>query len=113
MTSYRTGLQAEYLAAWMLRLKGYKIIAQRYKTPVGEIDLIAKRGRALVFVEVKARGSLNEALESLRSHQSRRILRAADYYMAHYRAEPPEIRFDVIAINPPFRIRHIKAAFSG
>lgn len=113
MTSYRTGLKAEALAAWVMRFQGYRVLAKRYKTPVGEIDLIARRGKSLVFVEVKARDSINAALESVKTHQSRRIIRAAEYYMAGYRGITPDIRFDVIAIQPPFRVKHIRAAFSA
>jgi len=110
---YRRGLNAETLAAWYLRLKGYRILASRRKTPVGEIDLIARRGGTVVFVEVKARGTLDEALYSVQPRQAQRIIRAAEYYMAGYRGQTPDIRFDVIAIHPPFRVKHIRAAFSA
>lgn len=113
MTSYRTGLKAEALAAWAMRFQGYRIVAKRYKTPVGEIDLIARRGKALVFVEVKARSNLEAALESVKTRQSRRIVRAAEYYMARHPGKTPDIRFDVIAIMPRFRVKHIRAAFSA
>lgn len=113
LARYRRGLQAETLAAWYLRLKGYSILNSRMKTPVGEIDLIARRGRSLVFIEVKARESIDAALESVKTHQSRRIIRAAEYYMSAYRGKTPDIRFDVIAISPPFRVKHIRAAFSA
>jgi putative endonuclease len=113
MTNYQTGLNAELLAAWLLRLQGYRIITKRCKTPVGEIDLIAQRGKVLVFVEVKARGSIDEALESVKTRQSRRIVRAAEYYMAGYRGKTSDIRFDVIAIRLPFRVKHIRAAFTA
>jgi putative endonuclease len=59
--AYRSGLVAETLAALMLRLKGYAIVAQRYKTPVGEIDLVALKGRRLAFVEVKRRKTAEDA----------------------------------------------------
>lgn len=110
--TYQTGLQAEALAGWFLRLKGYRIIATRMKTPVGEIDLIAKRGRTLVFVEVKARGTMAGALESVQKRQSGRIIRAAQWYLASVRGEISEMRFDVIAIEFPFKIKHIQSAFT-
>ena len=110
---YRRGLKAERLAAWYLRLKGYRILDTRMKTPVGEIDLIARRGKSLVFVEVKARGTIDTALESVKTHQSRRIVRAAEFYLAGYRGKTPDIRFDVIAIQSPFRVKHIRAAFTA
>jgi putative endonuclease len=117
MTGYRTGLRAETLAAWFLRCKGYRVLARRYKTPVGEIDLIAARAGVIVFVEVKARGSLDMALSSIRPRQAQRIVRAAAYYMAGYmsghKGQSFDMRFDVIAVHPPFRVKHIRAAFSA
>jgi putative endonuclease len=63
---YRQGLRAETIAALFLRLKGYRILARRFTSPVGEIDLVARRGTSLVFVEVKARPTLDAAAESIR-----------------------------------------------
>ncbi|MEO0412198.1 MAG: YraN family protein [Pseudomonadota bacterium] len=84
------GRRAETLAAWYLRLKGYQILEQRYRSPVGEIDLIVKRGKTLVFVEVKARASLQQAIEAITARQRERILRAAAYYAAR---QPAFARF--------------------
>ena len=61
----RRGRRAELIAAWYLRLKLYRVLARRYRTPVGEIDLIVRRGRTIVFVEVKHRPSEAEALEAV------------------------------------------------
>lgn len=114
MTSYRTGLRAEKFAAWYLRLTGYRILEQRFKTPVGEIDLIAQRGQVTVFVEVKARGTMVNALYAVQPQQAQRIMRAAEYYMARYRGDGnTNIRFDVIAIALPFGLKHIRAAFQA
>lgn len=114
MTGYRDGLIAEAVAAWMLRFKGYRILAMRYKTPVGEIDVMARRGGTLVFVEVKARSSMDEALHAVRAQQAKRIIRAAEYYLASGKAvDFREMRFDVIAIRLPFQVQHIKAAFTA
>jgi putative endonuclease len=112
-TSYDTGLLAETLAALYLRLKGYRVLAQRFKTPVGEIDLVVRRGRTLVFVEVKARGSVEAALESIKARQAQRIVRAAQIYLAGQGMDFENMRFDVIAIQPPWTIRHIRAAFTA
>lgn len=76
------GRRAETLAAWYLRAKGYRILEQRFKTPVGEIDLIAKRGKALVFCEVKRRQSEQAAREAITAQQRQRIARAAEAYVA-------------------------------
>ena len=61
----RGGRRAEFIAAWFLRLKLYRVIARRYRTPVGEIDLIVRRGRTIAFVEVKQRPSEGEGLEAV------------------------------------------------
>ena len=79
--AYQSGRSAEVLAAWWLRLKGYRIVAMGFKTPVGEIDLIARRGRALVFVEVKVRPSKVEAAEAITPRQQARIARAAGWFL--------------------------------
>lgn len=113
MTSYKTGLQAEFLAVLFLRLKGYSILAQRCKTPLGEIDLIARRGKTLAFVEVKTRGTIAAALESVRARQSGRIVRAAQYWLASQNSAGMDLRFDVIAIEFPFKIKHIESAFTA
>lgn len=77
--AYRRGLLAETIVALILRLKGHRIVAQRYKTPVGEIDLVALRGRRLAFIEVKWRKTTEDAEWTLPAIQRRRIVRAAQY----------------------------------
>ncbi|MDG1438350.1 MAG: YraN family protein [Emcibacteraceae bacterium] len=81
--AYKRGHFAEQLAAIFLMLKGYTIVARRYKTKVGEIDLIAKKKNVTIFCEVKARKTTEIALESLSHKQKMRIRNAAEYYMAH------------------------------
>ncbi|GAB6052477.1 YraN family protein [Magnetospira thiophila] len=104
--AWALGLRAESLAVWMLRFKGYRILARRAKTPVGELDIVARRGRLLVIVEVKARGSLRDAAESLTVHQRQRIERAAEAYVArHPDLALLDMRFDVILV-PPGRWPH-------
>lgn len=107
---YRRGLNAEFWAALYLRVTGYRILERRCRTPVGEIDIVARRGKNLVFVEVKTRMDMTTALESISSTQRGRIVRAAQYYMARLRSEF-DPRFDVIAIVPPFSLRHIRNAW--
>jgi putative endonuclease len=85
---YRRGRFSELLAAAMLMAKGYRILERRCRTPYGEIDLIAVRGRRLSFVEVKRRATREEAEAALTQYQARRIVRAADFWVsrnAHYR----------------------------
>ena len=71
------GRRAETWAVWLLRLKAYRIVARNYRRPMGEIDIIARRGRILVFVEVKFRHQRDVAQASVTAHQWMRIARAA------------------------------------
>jgi len=110
--AYRSGLVAETLAALMLRLKGYAIVAQRYKTPVGEIDLVALKGRRLAFVEVKRRKTAEDAAWTVPARQRRRIVRAAQYRLAgHPDLAGHDIAFDVVLTAPLAWPRHIANAF--
>ena len=109
--TYDRGLQAERLAALWLGVKGYKILAKRYKTPVGEIDLIMKRKNILAFIEVKARQTHDQALESLTPKMRRRIEKAALYYCSHNNVEGRELRFDLVTVQPPFFIHHLDNAW--
>lgn len=93
-------------------LKGYKILGWRVKTPVGEIDLVARRGRALAFVEVKARRNLPEALDAVHGRNRSRVSRAAQYYIGGNPEKAAlDLRFDIIALAPPLSLRHIKGAW--
>ena len=106
----RYGRAAESLAAIYLRLKGYRIIARDLRTPVGEIDLIACRGNVLVFVEVKARSA--DAVEVLTAAQRRRIVRAAELFIARKPGlAMMSIRFDLLLVGRRRWPRHIVAAF--
>ena len=112
--AYLGGHRGEVLAAWYLRLKFYRILARRYKTPVGEIDLIASRFGVTVFVEVKARTSARDELATLESINHRRILAAADYWLArHPRKANGDMRFDVIFLAHGHWPRHISNAFDA
>ncbi|MBI1775071.1 MAG: YraN family protein [Proteobacteria bacterium] len=97
----RWGKRAEAWCAWMLRLRGYAIVARGLKTPVGELDLIARRGGLLAVVEVKARETFEAAGEAVSSHQRRRIERATEWLLA---ARPElarlDLRFDVMLVRP-------------
>lgn len=110
--SYSYGLLAETLAALFLMAKGYKILARRYKTPVGEVDLIAKRGRIVAFIEVKARGNLAAALECVTPSMKNRIGRAGLYFLSsNPKLAGCDMRFDLIALAPPFYVRHLDNAW--
>ena len=95
------GRRAEALCAWVLRIKGYRIVAQRSRQPGGEVDLIAQRFGVLVFVEVKARASTRDAIESVSLRQQSRIIRAAESFVANnaHFAERT-LRFDIMLVAP-------------
>lgn len=112
MTSYKKGRWSEKRAIVILRVKGYKILAERFKTPVGEIDVIASKRKQLVFIEVKKRPSLSEALHSLSLFQRKRIIQAAKMYLSkHPQWVTREIRFDVIAFWP-WGWRHLQNSWN-
>tara|TARA_R110001606_G_scaffold8325_7_gene36531 strand:- start:3817 stop:4188 length:372 start_codon:yes stop_codon:yes gene_type:complete len=97
----RRGRTGEPLAAIWLRLKGYRILETRLRTPVGEIDLIASKGRIIAFVEVKARARRDYALGAVTPAGWQRISRAADYWMARRpRYADYGWRYDLVAIQP-------------
>jgi putative endonuclease len=112
--AFQRGLSAESRAALLLIAKAYRILARRWKTPFGEIDIIARRGGGVVFVEVKARGSLDEAVEAVTDRTQRRIIAAAELWLArHPQHANGDVRFDVIVVTPGKLPRHIVNAFSA
>lgn len=97
----RRGRRAETVAAWLLRAKGYRILARRFRVHAGEIDLIVRRGRVVAFVEVKARGTRADAAEAVSSHQRRRIASAAATWLArHDEMAGFTMRFDAVLVTP-------------
>jgi putative endonuclease len=114
VAAFRIGLSAESRAATLLIAKGYRIAARRWKTPVGEIDIVARRRRVLVFVEVKARERLDDAAESVTARGKRRIVAAANAWLAaHPDDVHRDIRFDVMLVAPGKLPRHIANAFDA
>ena len=112
--AYLGGHRGEMLAAWYLRLKLYRIIGRRYKTPLGEIDLIAERFGTIAFVEVKARSKASSEAETLASIRQDRITRAAQSWLAkHPRHAGANLRFDVIFLARGHWPRHISNAFDA
>jgi putative endonuclease len=98
---YRSGHWAEVFAGFALRLKGYRILARRKKTPAGEIDLIALRGGTIAFVEVKRRKTLEGAKNAITSKQTRRTLRAAETWLKSCpRYRDYHQRFDAVLVLP-------------
>lgn len=110
----RRGRRAETLAAWLLRLKGYRVLARRYRTPAGEIDLIVRRGRAVAFVEVKERPDEVAALEAVTPAARRRIANAAALWVSrHPEAAHLDLRFDMVLACPGRLPRHVAAVFDS
>jgi putative endonuclease len=112
--AFALGLSAESRAAAYLVAKGYRIVARRFRSPVGEIDIVARRRGTLIFVEVKARERLDDAAEAVIVRQQRRIVAAAEAWLA---AHPDDMncdmRFDVMLVAPKSLPRHIQAAFDA
>ena len=112
VSAERHGHRSETIAAWWLRLKLYRIVARRYRTAAGEIDLIVRRGRVLAFVEVKARADFRAATEAVSPRQRHRIARAAGQFLA---ARPDlaglDQRFDALLIVRRTWPRHVPGAW--
>jgi putative endonuclease len=105
------GRRGERLAAWFLRLHGWRIVARRVKTPRGEIDLIARRGRTVAFVEVKWRAGSAELDTAIDAYRLRRVAAAVEA-AAHRHARPGDtIRIDVLLLAPRRWPRHIVNAW--
>jgi putative endonuclease len=114
IAAFRVGISAESRAAAWLVAHGFRILARRWKSPLGEIDIIAARRHLLIFVEVTARASLDEAAKSVTPRQKQRIAAAAELWLAH-NPQPTirDIRFDAILVAPGKLPRHIQAAFES
>jgi putative endonuclease len=112
--AFRLGLSAESRAALLLIAKAYRILARRWKTPFGEIDIVARRRGIVVFVEVKARARADDAVEAVTERNKRRIISAAELWRArHPDHANGEIRFDVIVVTPGKMPHHIIHAFDA
>ena len=112
--AFALGLSAESRAAAYLIAKGYRIVARRWRSPVGEIDIVARRRKTLIFVEVKARERLDDAAEAVIVRQQRRIIAAAEAWLAtHPDDVDSDMRFDVVLVAPKSLPRHIVAAFDA
>ena len=112
--AFRTGISAESRAAAFLVAKGFRILARRWRSPVGEIDIVARRRSLLVFVEVKAREKFDDAAWSVTDRQRLRIAAAAEVWLARYAdSRIRDIRFDAILVAPGRIPRHITSAFEA
>ena len=114
VAAFRTGLSAEARAAALLIAKGYRILAKRFRTPHGEIDIIARKRDLVTFVEVKARASLDDAAYAVTPRQQQRIIDAAQaWLMTHPEHAEFELRFDAILVAPRSLPCHLIAAFDA
>ena len=114
IAAFNTGLSAESRAAAMLLAKGYRILARRFRSPFGEIDIVARKRNLVAFVEVKARATLDEAAYAVTPRQQARISDAAQAWLqAHPEHAEFELRFDVMLIAPGHLPRHLLAAFDA
>ena len=104
------GRRGENIAAWFLRLKGWRILARRVKTPRGEIDLVARRGAVVAFVEVKWRASAAELDFAIDAYRLRRVLAAAEAVGHRYARPADQQRIDVVLLAPGRFPRHMANA---
>lgn len=110
----RRGHWAETLAAFALMLKGYRLLARRFKTPLGEVDLVMRRGRVTAFIEVKTRKTSDEAVIAVTNTAARRIAAAAGLWTARDpRAAQGDCRFDIVTVSPYQWPKHIPNAFES
>ncbi len=108
----REGRFAELAALWALRCKGYRLLARRYRTGSGEVDLIMRRGGVTAFIEVKKRSTTDTALHSVSARQARRIAAAARSWIARDPAAASCLyRFDIVSVVPYQWPKHYPDAF--
>ncbi len=109
----KRGRGAETIAAWWLRLHGWRILARRARVPGGEVDLVARRGRTLAFVEVKARSTDDAAAFSLDAYRLRRVAVAAERLAQRFLRDGDELRIDAVFIVPRRLPRHLPNIWLG
>lgn len=107
------GRRGEVIAAWWLRLHGWRILGERVRNPRGEVDLIARRGRTLAFVEVKARGKDSDLATAIDAHRLRRVAAAAEAMVHKYDKGTDAVRIDVILVAPWRLPRHLVNVWHG
>jgi putative endonuclease len=109
----RRGRGAETLACWYLRLKGWRILARRARVPGGEVDIVARRGGTLAFVEVKARANGEAAAFALDRYRLRRVAVAAERLAPRYMRDGDDVRIDALFIVPGKLPRHLPDVWQG
>ena len=109
----KRGRSAETLACWYLRLHGWRILARRARVPGGEVDVVARRGRTIAFIEVKARASDAAAAFSLDAYRMRRVAVAAERLAPRFMRDGDELRIDALFIVPRRWPRHLANVWQG
>jgi len=109
----KRGRGAETLACWFLRLHGWRILARRARVPGGEVDIVARRGPTLAFVEVKARATDEAAAFALDEWRLRRVVTAAERLAPRYMREGDDVRIDAMFIVPGRLPRHLPNVWQG
>jgi putative endonuclease len=109
----KRGRGAETIAAMWLRLLGWRILARRARVHGGEVDIVARRGRTLAFIEVKARGSAEAAAFALDHYRLRRVAVAAEVLVPRFMRSGDELRIDAIFIVPGRLPRHLADVWQG
>ena len=113
LAAEQRGRQGERLAGWWLRLKGWSIVGRRVRTPAGEIDLIARRGAMVAFVEVKSRKTGQALDEAIDERRLSRVAAAAESVAAVYMKPGDDMRIDVILLAPGRAPRHLENVWHG
>ncbi len=109
----QAGRIGETAAAWWLRLKGWRILARRVRTPAGEVDLVARRGTLVAFVEVKRRATAAELDFAIDRRRLARVAAAAEFLAPRFLEAGDDMRVDVVLIAPGRALRHIENAWIG
>ena len=107
------GRKGEAYAALWLRVKGWRILAKRVRTPAGEVDLVAKRGKLVAFIEVKTRATVAELDHAIDDYRLRRVAAAAEILVPRFAPNGEDIRIDVILIAPRALPRHLVNVWHG
>jgi putative endonuclease len=109
----KRGRAAETIACWYLRLYGWRILARRARVPGGEVDIVARRGRTVAFVEVKARAGNDAAAFALDDYRLRRVVAAAERLTPRYIREGDDVRIDALFVVPGRWPRHLANVWQG
>ena len=109
----KRGRGAETIACWYLRLKGWRMLARRARVPGGEVDIVARRGRTLAFIEVKARATKEAAAFALDDWRLRRVVVAAERLAPRYMRDDDEIRIDAVFVVPGRWPKHLTNIWHG